>query len=94
MLALLNDFRYNQHFAFSMHDLLDCRLCVDAVEVFVSLVRIGCNEAAKSPYLFPCLRRIKIELLPARHSFLKVLVEIGVKVNDENIRKTLNEMVG
>ncbi|EJD74821.1 hypothetical protein LOAG_17920 [Loa loa] len=69
------------------------KLCMDAVEVFVGLVRTGCSEAAKSPLLFPCLSLVQIERLPARHSFIKVLVQIGAMANDENITKTLYEMV-
>lgn len=61
--------------------------------MFVGLVRAGCNEAAKSPFLFPCLSTVQIERLPARHSFIKVLVQVGAMVNDENIKKTLYEMV-
>ncbi|KAM3720138.1 Exportin-4 [Dirofilaria immitis] len=69
------------------------KLCVDAVEVFVDLVRASCNESAKSPFLFLYISTIQIERLPARHSFLKVLVQIGAIVDDENIKKTLYEMV-
>ncbi|VIO92909.1 Uncharacterized protein BM_BM7015 [Brugia malayi] len=69
------------------------KLCLDAVEVFVGLVCAGCNEAAKSPFLFPCLSTIQIERLPARHSFIKVLVQIGSMANDENVKKMLSEMV-
>uniref|UniRef100_A0AAF5Q5W4 Exportin-4 n=2 Tax=Wuchereria bancrofti TaxID=6293 RepID=A0AAF5Q5W4_WUCBA len=69
------------------------KLCLDAVEVFVGLVCAGCNEAAKSPFLFPCLSTIQIERLPARHSFIKVLMQIGGMANDENVKKMLSEML-
>uniref|UniRef100_A0A915PVU4 Exportin-4 n=1 Tax=Setaria digitata TaxID=48799 RepID=A0A915PVU4_9BILA len=69
------------------------KLCADAVEVLIGLVRAGCNEAAKSPFLFPCLSTVQIERLPARHSLLKVLVQIGAMMNDENIKKNLFVMI-
>ncbi|VBB33229.1 unnamed protein product [Acanthocheilonema viteae] len=69
------------------------KLCFDAVEVFTGLVTSACNETAKSPFLFPCVSTVQIERLPARHSFVKVLVELGGMVDDENIKKTLYEMV-
>lgn len=63
------------------------------MEVFIGLVNSGCNQTAKSPFLFPCLSTVQIEQLPARHSFVKVLVQLGGMVDDENIKKTLYGMV-
>ncbi|VDK73552.1 unnamed protein product [Litomosoides sigmodontis] len=69
------------------------KLCADAVEVFIGLVNSNCNEIAKSPFLFPCLSTVQIERLPARHSFVKMLVQLGSVVDDENIKKTICGMV-
>nr|CDQ06172.1 Bm7015 [Brugia malayi] len=77
--------------SFGILNNLSGELCLDAVEVFVGLVCAGCNEAAKSPFLFPCLSTIQIERLPARHSFIKVLVQIGSMANDENVLQPLRE---
>ncbi|VDO47641.1 unnamed protein product [Onchocerca flexuosa] len=73
--------------------IVDMALCKDAVEVFVGLIHADCNEVAKSPFLFPCLSTIQIERLPDRHSFIKVLMQIGAMTNDENVKKILYEMV-
>lgn len=66
---------------------------MDAVEVFIGLVNSNCNEIAKSPFLFPCLSTVQIERLPTRHSFVKMLVQLGSVVDNENIKKILYEMV-
>uniref|UniRef100_A0A0R3S5N0 Exportin-4 n=1 Tax=Elaeophora elaphi TaxID=1147741 RepID=A0A0R3S5N0_9BILA len=74
-------------------NILNSLLCVDAVETFIGMVNSGCNQAAKSSFLFPCLSTVQIERLPARHSFVKGLVQLGGSVDDENVKKTLYEMI-
>ncbi|VDN01903.1 unnamed protein product [Thelazia callipaeda] len=69
------------------------KLCLDAVELLIGVVRNGCVEAASSRFLFPCLSAVQIEKLPARHSLLKMLVELGALIGDEIIYNSINEVV-
>lgn len=72
---------------------LFCRLCIDAVDLLMTLAKTHYDELAKSSYLFPCLSTVKIERLHARRSLLEALAQINGKVEDEALQKDMRNMV-